>query len=165
MWGLPTFSKIFQRKRGSQTHSLPVCVSGKGPSDPTFNPWKAWPHESQSWNLAPNPQEWWNVLRGRRRAPRGGLSIPGDHPSPWKHPWGPSRLLEPWQAPALLPHPLPQGDIQAFFKKFLFKIKRCFLQFLKVTLYLRGFPAGASGKESTCQCRRLRKCRSHSWAR
>lgn len=110
MWGLPSFPKIFQREWGSQTHHLPLCVSRKGPSDPNFNPWKSWPHESQSWNLALNPQEWWNVLRGRRRAPRGGLSIPGDHPSLWKHPWGPSGLLEPRQASALLPHPLPASS-------------------------------------------------------
>ena len=26
-----------------------------------------------------------------------------------------------------------------------------------------GFPGGASGKEPTCQCRRLKRCRFHLW--
>ena len=29
----------------------------------------------------------------------------------------------------------------------------------------RGFPGGASGKEPTCQCRRIKRCGFHLWAR
>ena len=30
---------------------------------------------------------------------------------------------------------------------------------------LRGFPGGTSGKEPSCQCRRHKRCRFHSWVR
>ena len=31
--------------------------------------------------------------------------------------------------------------------------------------FFRGFPGGASGKESVCQCRRYRRCRFNTWVR
>ena len=31
--------------------------------------------------------------------------------------------------------------------------------------FFRGFPGGASGKESVCQCRRHRRCRFNPWVR
>ena len=39
---------------------------------------------------------------------------------------------------------------------------RCWIQFL-ILIRLLGFPGGASGKESTCQCMRHKRCRFDPW--
>ena len=81
MWGLPTFSKIFQRKWGSQTHSLPVCVSGKGPSDPRRGKLDPMSHSP---GIRPQPS---GMMKCAER--HKGVSQRRS-----QHPWGPSFPLE-----------------------------------------------------------------------
>ena len=39
------------------------------------------------------------------------------------------------------------------------------VKFILLAVAMWGFPGGASGKEPTCQCKRLKRCRFNPWVR